>query len=399
MLPLPTPQRDGCIDELRGFLNVDEESWRLIVAWLVGAVRPIGPYPVLALSAEQGSGKSTAARLLRALIDPNAAPLRAEPRDSRDLMIAASNSWCLVYDNLSSIPPWLSNAFCRLSTGGGFATRQLHTDCDEILFDAQRPILLTSIEDVATRSDLLDRCLVVSLPTILDERRSTEAELFGKFESARARILGGLLDVTSEASRLLPKVTLDNPPRMADFAVWVCAAEPALGWTSGAFLTTYQGNRQSANDIALEASSLARVLFGLLEARGSWTGTATELLDTLDAEVGEQAKRHKTWPKNPRSMAGHLRRLAPNLRAAGWCVIFPPRQARKRLITIEPTAPSVASRPSSVASLDAECKVAHAAAKTSKLFIGDDSDANDAIAGPFFGHKGQNSSDIEQGEL
>ena len=120
MLPLPTPESGGSLRELRTFLNVEDSTWPLVVAWLVAALRPRGPYPVLALFGEQGSAKSTTGRLLRDLVDPNSAPLRAEPRDGRDLMIGANNSWCLAYDNLSHIPPWLSDALCRLSTGGGF---------------------------------------------------------------------------------------------------------------------------------------------------------------------------------------------------------------------------------------------------------------------------------------
>lgn len=82
----------------------------------------------------------------------------------RDLAIGASNSWCLSFDNLSRIPSWLSDTLCRMSTGGGFATRELFSDQEEILFEIQRPVILTSIEEIAPRSDLLDRCLVVSLP-------------------------------------------------------------------------------------------------------------------------------------------------------------------------------------------------------------------------------------------
>jgi len=37
-----------------------------------------GPYPVLCLAGEQGTGKSTLARLVRSLIDPASAPLRSE---------------------------------------------------------------------------------------------------------------------------------------------------------------------------------------------------------------------------------------------------------------------------------------------------------------------------------
>src|SRR5438034_7482134 len=134
-----------------------------------------------------------AGRLLRSVIDPNASPLRAEPKDGRDLMISADNSWCLAYDNLSHVPPWLSDAFCRLSTGGGFSTRELYTDQDEIIFDSQRPVMLTSIEDVATRSDLLDRCLVIALPVISNELRRPEREMFDEFAKVHPLVLGAVL--------------------------------------------------------------------------------------------------------------------------------------------------------------------------------------------------------------
>jgi hypothetical protein len=106
MLPLPLPVRGGSINDLRNFVNLDnEEQWTLLAAWLVAALRPTGPYPVLALLGEQGTAKSTLQETFRALLDPNVAPLRAEPRDVRDVMIAASNGWCLVFDNLSDIEP------------------------------------------------------------------------------------------------------------------------------------------------------------------------------------------------------------------------------------------------------------------------------------------------------
>ena len=101
---------------------------------------------------------------LRALVDPSGAPLRSEPKEPRDLMIAASNGEVLAFDNLSHVPAWLSDALCRLSTGGGFATRELYTDNEEVIFDAMRPVILTGIEDLATRSDLLDRSVLLTLP-------------------------------------------------------------------------------------------------------------------------------------------------------------------------------------------------------------------------------------------
>lgn len=393
MLTLPAPVPDGSVDELRPFLNVDDDTWRLVVAWLVSTLRPRGPYPALALFAEQGSGKSTTGRLLRELVDPNAAPLRAEPHDGRDLMIAANNSWCLAYDNLSHVPPWLSDALCRLSTGGGFATRELYTDQDEVIFDSQRPVLLTSIEEVATRSDLLDRCLIVWLPAIPEENRRPEAELYAAFEQARPRILGALLDAVVAALRHLPTIKLPTLPRMADFAIWATAAESALGWEHGTFLAAYQGNRQSANDVALEASSVARPLLDLLEEDGAWSGTSSELLTALEGRVTDQVKRQNVWPKNARSVSGHLKRLAPNLRAGGWQVTFH-REARQRLVLIE-RAEASASAPSGTSPGEpVQCN-----ADRRELLADDAHDGGDADPVPLGPPWRRNGDGWEEGDL
>src|SRR5262249_53949354 len=143
LIELPRPVAGGSLHELRRFVNVqDDDDFALLLAWLVAAARPSGPYPVLALRGEQGTGKAPTARVLRDLIDPNDVPLRAAPRDERDLMIASTNGWLIALDNLSGLPQWLSDCLCRLATGGGFATRELYTDGEEVLFRAQRPVVL-----------------------------------------------------------------------------------------------------------------------------------------------------------------------------------------------------------------------------------------------------------------
>lgn len=138
---------------------------------------------MLVLSGEQGSAKSTFSAILRALLDPNTAPLRALPREDRDLFIAASNGHVLAFDNVSGLPAWISDTVCRLATGGGFAVRQLFSDGDEVLFDAQKPIILNGIEDIVTRPDLADRAVFLALEPIPEERRRSEHELWLAFET------------------------------------------------------------------------------------------------------------------------------------------------------------------------------------------------------------------------
>jgi hypothetical protein len=96
----------------------------------------------------------------------------------------------LAFDNLSGIPPDVADALCRLSTGGGFATRALFTDDEERIFDGQRPVVMTSITDVATRSDLADRTLVALLESIAEEERKTDEKVRQEFEAAAPYILG-----------------------------------------------------------------------------------------------------------------------------------------------------------------------------------------------------------------
>ena len=237
MRPLPVPERGGSIEQLGKFLNVRSQAdFVLAVTWLLAALRGKGPYPALVLSGEQGTAKSTLCAILRALIDPNAASLRALPREDRDLFIAASNGHVLAFDNVSGLPPWLSDTLCRLATGGGFATRQLYTDDDEALFNAKRPIILNGIEDFVTRPDLADRAIVLTLEPIPEERKRSEEELWGVFELERARILGVLLDAVAHGLKRMPETRLAKLPRMADFARWGTACETAF-WPAGAFQT------------------------------------------------------------------------------------------------------------------------------------------------------------------
>ncbi len=229
MQPIPAPVAGGSVEMLRAFLNVGgDNDFVLVVAWALAVLRDKGPYPVIVLSGEQGSAKSTFCAILRALLDPNSAPLRALPREDRDLFIAATNGYVLTFDNVSGLPAWISDTLCRLATGGGFAVRQLYTDQDEVLFDATRPVVLNGIEDIVTRPDLADRAIFLTLESIPEERRRPEKELWEAFNKARPQILGALLDAVSLGLRRLPETRLERLPRMADFALWARRRARAL---------------------------------------------------------------------------------------------------------------------------------------------------------------------------
>ena len=337
MLVLPEPARGGSIEKLRTFLNIGKDrdsDFVLAVSFILAALRDRGPYPVLCLAGEHGSAKSTFTAVIRKLIDPNSAPLRALPREDRDLFIAATNAHLLAFDNISSLPPWISDTLCRLATGGGFATRQLYSDQDEQLFDAMRPVVLNGIEDVVGRPDLADRSVFLNLENIAEGKRKAEKDFWADFERAHPHILGALLDGVAHGLKRLPSTRLNATPRMADFAVWATACETAF-WDSGTFAHAYRQNRDQAVVTVIEADLVATAVQGFMDGRAQWSGTSSNLLGALKKAVGEDQTKLKEWPPTPRALSGRLRRAAATLRKVGIEVTFGREgHARSRTIII-----------------------------------------------------------------
>ena len=342
MRSLPAPEAGSLIEELRQFINVKTDTdFMLVVAWIVAALRHRGPFPILVVNGEAGAGKSVFSRIVRSLIDPSAAPIRAIPRDDRDLVVSASNSWVLAFDNLSSVPGWLADALCRLATGSGFATRMLHTDRDEMIFDAARPIIINGIPTLTDRADLADRAVTIHLRALPEDERRPEDELLADFEQARPHILGALMDATSRALGNVAEVKLDRTPRMADFVKWITAAEPGLGWEPGTFIEAYTENRRDVSEAAFEADAVAVAIWKLITTTTDNTnndtgfeGTATLLLEVINGLVSEGTRKSKYWPQNAAQLGNRVARAAPLLKAKGCTVER--RHSGARVITIIP---------------------------------------------------------------
>jgi hypothetical protein len=248
--------------------------------------------------------------------------LRSPPHDIRDISIAAQNGWIVAFDNISYLPPWLSDVLCRLATGGGFSTRELYTDAQETLFDAKRPILLNGIDGVVVRGDALDRSLVLNLPQITEAKRKPEKELWASFHEAQPRILGALLDAVAGALRNESNVNISALPRMADFAIWSTAAEESLGWRPGTVIRAITNNQNATKTLPLDASPITPALRAMLRAKHNrFYGPAAALLGKLEYHI-PSGKRPSNWPKSAQALSSSLRRLAPNLRAAGVEVEF-----------------------------------------------------------------------------
>lgn len=224
------------------------------------------PYHVCVLNGEQGSAKSSTLQLLRTLVDPVLLPesdKAREPRDERDLAIEADGNFCVSFDNISKLPQWLSDAFCRLATGGAFKTRKLYHDDELRTFSFKRPVILNGIANFVVAGDLASRSLVFDLPSLSEERRQDERLFWSRFESALPQILGAIYSGLSHGLRT--QVELDSVPRMADSYQWVARCVGEFGWCVDDWQAAYAANEEDKLDIALQSSKVASLVLKFIE--------------------------------------------------------------------------------------------------------------------------------------
>jgi hypothetical protein len=309
--PLPLPVPGGDLDLLWQYANIPAEARPLVVAWMLEAWRPETPFPILELIGQHGTTKSSTQAKLRRCIDPNAVDLRAAQQSVKDLFVSAGCNWLACYNNLSHLSASVQDALCNLATGGGFAGRTLYTNADETLVEAKRPVVINGIVPLVTAQDLTDRMIHVELPEIATYRSETEID--HAFEQDAPLILGGLLDWFVLTLQYLPRVTLERPPRMADFA--------SLGEAPGHFMALYTANRNDSMARNLDASPVAVALRALAEAREDlpqpvFMGTMGQLFSQLEC----YRESTEAWPKSARGLGNILRCQQPALAQSGLIV-------------------------------------------------------------------------------
>lgn len=320
--PQVEPQSGGSLDELWDLVNIPEAHDRhLIVGWLAAALIPNIPRPIIALHGDQGSGKTTTAQLLASLIDPSHAPL-VRAQDEAGFILGLDHHYAAILDNLSYVPDWLSDVLSRAVTGEGFTKRKLYTDADDVVFSFRRAVMLTGINLVITKPDLLDRALIVGVERLTDRRRVEHQRLFERFAAARPKLFGALLDGLVGAMRAYPDVKLTRMPRMADFARWGAAMAVAQGRSVKSFEQDYATNIARQNEHAIAGSVTATVLLSFLETRGDWEGTVNELLSIVDLHAEGMHIPARERPRSPQALGRRLREVRPNLAALGWQVSF-----------------------------------------------------------------------------
>lgn len=331
-LPLPLKGSNNVLGELQDLLGMENSNFHRLLAFLLCAFKPGGPYFCLFVEGEQGSGKSFLCLVVKTLIDPSVVPKLRMPDKEQDLMILAKDNHLLLFDNMSGLNPAMSDALCRLATGGGFATRKLYTDEDSQIFYECRPFVCNGITGIATRPDLLERAIPLNIPSIALGGRKTEGEMLESFEKIQPKVLDFLLNATAVALKNFDHTATPTQFRMADAAKWIQAAEPATGLPKGTLLKALEDGQNEVVLEAISANTVAQALYKIAEAK-PYEGTIGNLL-VLMKEGLDIVRYDRKFPSNPAHLSHTLKRYGPGLKKAGINVEFGPKTRQGKIIKV-----------------------------------------------------------------
>ena len=304
---LPDPAESDPLDALRAILNLgapDSTSWLRVLTWLLAALRPAGPYPMLVLRGPAASGKTYAARILRILIDPSAAPFVAIPRTARQLLHLARHNWVLAFDHISRLSPAIAGALCRITSGDGLAFRE-PGHLEPVHHWIRRPIVLTLAESCDLPPEIASRALIVDLPPLAPEARLPEPALNQLIEARLPKILGALCTALSKCLAAQPAIA-STATRHVTAVSWAAPIHPGI---------------RDAVDQPPPPHPFIQSLEALLAAAPTWTGTAADLLVATRAAA------------DPASLSRLLNTLTLPLADAGIQVRHH-RKKDRRLITL-----------------------------------------------------------------
>lgn len=289
----------------------------VLLTWFVSQFGN-GAAPHLLSAGEQGSGKTTGARRLNGLTDPDAgAVLSRLPGDGAQVISQVAQQRNIILDNTSGLREDMADVLCVLSTGGAHVTRRLYTDNERSVTSAVCSVIFTSVLDsgITRRPDLLDRMLPLSMRPLSGRDRKSESELNAAWETDLPFLLADLFDLLAVGLKHVQKVRdaqrmglLPPPPRFADAAqVAEAAAWHGLGWPPGLLTRTLNNLREDAANDQLAEDPIAVRLRTFLQSQPNsvWSGSYTDLQRALQCLEGP------AWPARLSVRNGLPRITAP----------------------------------------------------------------------------------------
>lgn len=342
MKSIVLPAEHGDFKLLQKYLpNLGFFDFMLLLGWLTYTIAhpkiEFTKYVFPVVDGGQGSGKSVLSNIIGSLIDPSAVGTQLLHTNSKDLAIAAKNSHVLMFDNIRSFTPAMSDILCVASTGGAISSRTLYTNDGQSVMRLHVAIVLNGIHPFISQSDLAQRCLPITLKPLSPSARISEKQFLANFKNDQPVIQRGLYNLIASIMQHLPDAEVLYPERMLDFSHWLAALELALDHPKdklGAIQQHYSEALKQGQLSSLQDNLLGSTLIDFVESLGSngWSGSPTDLHNELAKHILATTAKSRDWPQNPIALSKRLHPLQPALLSQNINLSF--TRGKSRTITI-----------------------------------------------------------------
>lgn len=294
----------------------NERQEKLLILYLITSFWGMQiNHPLLILTGEKSSSKSTTMRKLEKLIDPKTSDLCGMPKGSDGLELRLSSTYFVALDNLSNISRNVSDTIARAVTGGSVTKRALYHNTKEIVLDIKALVAINGVSLVARESDLLDRSLILELERITPDKIMSEQDLWKSFEKDRPRILGCIFNVLSVALYDEEEIKVKEKIRLADFHIACIKAGRVLGMSDEEVSDLLWENQKNVNRHSIDEDIVACCLLELMSRKSCYVNSMTGLLHDLGEIAYENSIVSTVLPKTPNHLSIRLSKIKSNLQA------------------------------------------------------------------------------------
>jgi hypothetical protein len=257
-----------------------EDNKLLFKVYIVSLFYPEIQHPALMLYGEKGTAKSTLQELIKMLVDPSLIKTLAFSRNIESMIQKLAHNYVCYFDNISKIYESISDILCRAVTGSGFSKRELYSNDDDIIYNYMHCIGINGINLGATKSDLVDRGLIIEHTPIPKYKKRLLKEIWQKFYEIRPQLLGYIFDILARVLQF----QRDNPdglklreyPRMAEFAEIGEIMSCSMGYEPGKFIEAYFRNIDLQTREVVENDVVGKAIEIFIDSKVPplWNGTS-----------------------------------------------------------------------------------------------------------------------------
>jgi len=328
-LPLPDlidkpADQKKAIKAYQALLRLSDTDFVLLLIFLLTAIAPSPKRFLLALGGTAGDGKTSFARMVRAVIDPTIHSEVSKPGKADDFHAGCHHCYVYAVDNVSGVPVWFADALCCLLTGASATVRKFYKQGEVFRSRHSRPVILTSVTDLMWREDLGTRSIPITIRPIADDDRRSDADIDAELQSIMPGLFSALLKGAAHGLAQ-PRNGLVRH-RQQDLVDWAVSASALMGITPDQVADALAVIGTELLDTHLEASPIAEAMTALATHmvetdRDTQRLSTSDLFKSLQGLSERRSNKHWTrnehWPRTPRALGHRLRDAQRSLSKIG----------------------------------------------------------------------------------